>query len=244
MKVARAFCLFEQSGVFKDAFKEFGIPAEDYDIQNEYGRTDHIVDLFAEIEGAYNGKPSLFDEMHAEDLVLAFFPCVYFCCLSQIDITYNAVIYKKMTIRQKTEAIIKRQKNRERYMELLEMLFCIAQERGLRLVFENPWSENSYLKGNFVLPPSIVDMNWTLRGDYYTKPTAYWFIGCEPTHGQTFAPAKERRLVLRTTPSAVAGICSKERSEIAPEYARNFIADFILGKSIDGTQGDLFDVGE
>jgi hypothetical protein len=27
-----------------------------------------------------------------------------------------------------------------------------------------------------------------------------------------------------------AGICSEERSMISPDYARNFICDFILGK--------------
>lgn len=244
MKVARAFCLFEQSGVFKDAFKEFGIHAEDYDIQNEYGRTDHIVDLFAEIEGAYNGEPSLFDEMHAEDLVLAFFPCIYFCCLSQVACTYNWNNYKNLSIREKTDAIIKRQKNRERYMELLEKLFCIALERGLRLVFENPWNEQTYLKANFVLPPSIVDMNRRMRGDYFVKPTAFWFVGCEPTHGATFATASEMKAVLDAAPSMTAGMCSAERSECSPLYARNFIADFILGKPVDGTQGDLFAVGE
>lgn len=46
---------FEQSGVFKNEFIKLGIPAEDYDIQNNFGQTDHIVDLFAEIEKAYGG---------------------------------------------------------------------------------------------------------------------------------------------------------------------------------------------
>ena len=31
-----------------------GIPAEDYDIQNNFGETDHIIDLFGEIDREYN----------------------------------------------------------------------------------------------------------------------------------------------------------------------------------------------
>jgi len=45
---------FEQSGTFKNQFKKLGIPAEDYDIQNNFGETDHITDLFSEIDKAYD----------------------------------------------------------------------------------------------------------------------------------------------------------------------------------------------
>lgn len=55
MEVRKAFCFFEQSGTFKREFIKLGIPAEDFDIQNNFGETDHVVDLFAEIENAYSG---------------------------------------------------------------------------------------------------------------------------------------------------------------------------------------------
>ena len=48
-------CLFEQSGTFKNEFIKLGIPAKDYDIQNNFGETDHVIDLFEEIENAYTG---------------------------------------------------------------------------------------------------------------------------------------------------------------------------------------------
>lgn len=51
MRINKVHCLFEQSGTFKKEFIKLGIPAEDYDIQNEFGETDHITDLFANIEG-------------------------------------------------------------------------------------------------------------------------------------------------------------------------------------------------
>ena len=49
-----AHCLFEQSGTFKNEFKKLGI---DYDIQKEFGETDYIVDLFAEIRGGTKINP-------------------------------------------------------------------------------------------------------------------------------------------------------------------------------------------
>ena len=64
MKIkGKVHCFFEQSGTFKNEFIKLGIPAEDYDIQNNFGQTDHVIDLFKEIEDAYDGKPSLFDSI-------------------------------------------------------------------------------------------------------------------------------------------------------------------------------------
>ena len=37
-----------------------------------------------------------------------------------------------------------------------------------------------------------------------------------------------------------AGVCSEERSMISPDYARNFICDFILGKEQQNTLLTLF----
>ena len=51
----KVHCFFEQSGTFKNEFIKLGIPAEDYDIQDHFGETDHNIDLFAEIEKSYGG---------------------------------------------------------------------------------------------------------------------------------------------------------------------------------------------
>lgn len=47
--------MFEQSGTFKNEFKKLGYDAVDLDIQNNFGETDYVIDLFAEIEKAYQG---------------------------------------------------------------------------------------------------------------------------------------------------------------------------------------------
>jgi hypothetical protein len=41
-------------------------------------------------------------------------------------------------------------------------------------------------------------------------------------------------------PGKKAGVCSEERSMISPDYARNFICDFIIGKEQVGTQLSMF----
>lgn len=53
-EIRKVHCLFEQSGTFKQEFLKLGISAEDYDIQNNFNQTDHVVDLFAAIEKAYS----------------------------------------------------------------------------------------------------------------------------------------------------------------------------------------------
>lgn len=74
----KVHCLFEQSGTFKNEFKKLGHEAYDYDIQNEFGETDFVVDLFENIRLGYEGKPSIFDDISPDDLIMAFFPCVRF----------------------------------------------------------------------------------------------------------------------------------------------------------------------
>lgn len=72
------YCMFEQSGTFKNEFKRLGMDAIDLDILNDFGETDRQIDLFAEIERGYAGEPSIFDEITHEDLIMAFFPCTRF----------------------------------------------------------------------------------------------------------------------------------------------------------------------
>lgn len=59
----KVYLMFEQSGTFKNEFKKLGYDAVDVDIQNNFGETDYQIDLFKEIEDAYDGKPSLFDKI-------------------------------------------------------------------------------------------------------------------------------------------------------------------------------------
>ena len=236
-------CFFEQSGTFKNEFIKLGIPAEDYDIQDNFGQTDNKMDLFAEIEAAFVGGVSLFDRISKEDLIVAFFPCIYFCAPSQMNFTWGCKNWRNFTYMERTAHILDRAKKREQFYSLAIKMFAIAADKGIRLIMENPWSENTYLKANFILPPTIVDTNRMRRGDYRVKPTAYWVLNCEPTHGRSiqFDKLKEKKTHMATTPSRQAGLCGEERSLISPDYARNFICDFIIGREQPYSERSLFE---
>lgn len=239
----KVWCLFEQSGTFKNEFKKLGYDAVDVDvdIQNNFGETDYQIDIFSEIEKAYHGgQESIFDKMTKDGLVLAFFPCIYFSCLSQMAISWGCTNYRKLTTKQASEEILRRVKNREYFFGLAVKMLTVAKERGLRLIMENPWSQQTYLKANFVLPPSLIDNDRTKRGDFFQKPTAYWFINSEPTFGMSLQVSKEKKRVIDCKSGVKAGICSEERSLISNDYARNFICDFIIGKEQQHTMRSLF----
>ena len=59
--INKVHCFFEQSGTFKNQFKLLGVEAEDYDINNDFNETDHVIDLFAEIRKGFNDEPSIID---------------------------------------------------------------------------------------------------------------------------------------------------------------------------------------
>ena len=234
-------CFFEQSGTFKNEFKKLGFEAEDYDIQNEFGETDNVIDLFAEIEKCYNGEASIFDKISKDDLILAFFPCTYFETMQQTYYSLESTNYRAKTTCKKIELTIERIKARTKFHVLLYKLVWVCEKRELRLILENPAATPNYLITGQNFPrPTIIDQNRMLRGDFYIKPTAYWFFNCSPTFGRSYQNNKEKKSIKHSKDSHTKGACTTERSMISPDYARNFIHDFILGKEQRYTERQLF----
>lgn len=187
------------------------------------------------------GGQSVFDSISCEDLIMAFFPCIYFTgsvnpCYFRLD----NMNYKSLTTKEKFDAIIDRAEKRNVFYILLYKLCAVAILKNIPLVIENPFSELHYLHNNFLQEPSIIDKDRTRRGDFFKKPTGWWFIGCEPTIGETFTAPKKKLSVWKAKSASRAGLCSEERSMISTDYARNFICDFILGKEQIGTQLAMF----
>lgn len=241
----KVHCFFEQSGTFKNEFIKLGYEAYDYDIQNNFGETDYVMDLFGEIDGAYEGMPSVFDMMTKDDLIVAFFPCIYFCEGSMMAFRMDCVNYRCLGKVEKIKKIFERNRNRNLFYEVLLKFVYVVMNRSLRMVFENPWSQPHFLNYNFLKPPTVIDPNRMERGDFYKKPTAYWFWNCEPTHGFTHQNDKPMKTIRQSKGASRAGLCSEERSMISSDYARNWICDFILGKYQEDISGPtLFDMNE
>lgn len=226
----KVHCFFEQSGTFKNEFKKLGIEAFDYDIQNEFGETDFVIDLFHEIDNAMEKKASIFDKISSDDLIIAFYPCTYFCTMSQLAFYLSNNNYHAINDAEKIKKILERTEKREEFYKRLIKFVSVCLKKNIRMIFENPWMSPSYLKNNFLKNPDVIDTNRMNRGDFFVKPTAYWFWNCEPTHGFTYQNDKKQKRILDMKKSKTPGLCSSERSLISSDYARNWICDFVLGK--------------
>ena len=160
-----AHCLFEQSGTFKNEFRKLGYEAYDYDIQNAFGQTDYVIDLFSEIAGAYDGKKSIFDRITKDDLILAFFPCVRF--ENQIMLSFRGQKHgmEKWSLRQKMEHDMKLLSEVKSMYDLVNKMFIVCIDKGLKLVMENPYSEEHFLRRYWCFQPSIIDRDRRINGD-------------------------------------------------------------------------------
>lgn len=149
----KAQLLFEQSGTFKKQFKSFGWEAYDYDILNDFNETDHIIDLFKEIEKAYDNQESIFDGFGADDLLMAFFPCVRF--EAQILLWFRGENYgqRNWDDVQKLEYDLKINKELAEMYELITKLAIVCKKRNLKLIIENPYTEQHYLTRYWCIKP-------------------------------------------------------------------------------------------
>lgn len=120
------YCLFEQSGTFKNEFKKLGYEAYDYDIKDEFGETDYICDLFVDIESAYEEKESIFDDISNQDTIIAFFPCTRF--EDQIQMGFRGTMYqmKKWTDEQKLNYDLKLHRELSELYELVTKLAIVC----------------------------------------------------------------------------------------------------------------------
>lgn len=219
-------CLFEQSGTFKKEFKKLGHESYDYDLLNDYDETDYQIDLFNEINSAYMGGESIFDNFEQEDYLIAFFPCVRF--EDQAILLFRGDNYgqSNWNDEQKLEYDLKMQRELcELYCEITKLaIICIR--KNLKLIIENPYTTQHYLYRYWSLKPKLIDYDRTERGDWYKKPTQYWFINCEPKNNFILEPKEiHPRKVVQDERGA-------ERSLISPQYANRFIREFVIEEQI------------
>ena len=124
------------------------------------------------------------------------------------------------------EYVISRHKTLNMMYERLSQLVIVCIRKGLKLIIENPATQPHYLNRYWCIEPKLIDKDRSESGDFYKKPTQYWFIGFEPQHNFIFEPIKyvETKII-----SKVKGKDrQRERSMIHPQYARRFIKEHIL----------------
>ena len=238
MNIRKVHCLFEQSGTFKNEFKKLGFDAEDYDLRNEFGETENSVDLFEHIDNAYDNKPSLFDHFSKDDLVIAFFPCTRFEAYNPANFQGKNAGMKEWSEEQKLQySMGLHEELHEMYMKISK-LFCLALRRGWRMIVENPYTQPHYLTMYFPVQPKLIDTDRSERGDYFKKPTQYWFVNCTPRQNFVLEPVVYNPVGTKDKPPKMENCDGKhyqtKRSMMSKQYARRFILERIIDNSIPG----------
>lgn len=213
------YCLFEQSGTFKNEFIKLGHKAYDFDMRNEYLQTDYQCDLF-NINTIYK----IIEKAKQNNAtIIMFFPCTYFSEQQILWTKGNNYAQRKWSNEEK----IRKSNNNIKYTSLFYSKLCLWVNLCIRekipLIIENPYSEQSFLVRYFPIKPTIIDRDRRNLGDKFKKPTMWFFINRKPSDNLYLLEAiySEHKAVAYTK-------YGKERSEITQLYAHNFIKSFIL----------------
>lgn len=223
MTFNKVYCLFEQSGTFKKVFQELGYKAFDYDI-NKTENVDVQIDLFEQIFLEDAGMTqTIFDGIEKNDLVFAFFPCTYFSDQSQLLSRGDNFGQKNWDIEQKLKYSVDKMEERAKFYMHLCRLCLIAIKKGFKLIIENPYGKVNFLKQYFPIKPKVVLLNRQELGDFYKKPTQFFFINCVPEFNLWNKCHKTINNKIRVEDDK-----GFARSVISPAFARNFIKTYII----------------
>lgn len=137
---------------------------------------------------------------------------------------------------------------RHNYM-LVNKMMIVCMDRGLKLIMENPYSEEHFLRRYWCFLPSVIDRDRRERGDYFKKPTQYWFLNRKPSNNliieayadnsidtaeksprDDYSEWKDAWNRRRMSEYAQTGAKSFKvgRSMIHHDYANRFIREFII----------------
>lgn len=187
------------------------------------------MDLFNEIEQAYDNQPSIFDNMIRDDIIFAFFPCTRFECKVPLEFRGEAFQMKNWDDETKLNYSMKLHKELHRNYMLISKLVLIGLKRKLRIIIENPYTQPHYLTQYWCIKPSVIDKNRRENGDYQKKPTQFYFVGFTPNTNLIFEPIEYVEYRTHDKATAKDGKSRETmRSMIHPQYANRFIRRYIL----------------
>lgn len=101
----------------------------------------------------------------------------------------------------------------------------IVENRNFKIIIENPYTNNYLLTINRFSKPKIIIQNRRVYGDYYVKPTMFYYFGLEPT----YITSKAQVLKKGQKKMKVKDEVGITRSLMSKEFVENFIEKYILG---------------
>jgi hypothetical protein len=161
------YCLFEQSGTFKNVFLSKGLNAVDIDISNEFNQTDIIANIFDMLDNGFINDLK-------DDKIIAFFPCTFFSDYNKLFISGKSNCFRSMNKEQIKNYIINRRITRYKYKNKLYQLIRQCNKKHIPLIIENPVSLTIQ---QYLGMPTIKHAR-NKYGDYYKKPTVYYCYNC------------------------------------------------------------------
>ena len=204
------YCLFEQSGTFRDFFRSLGFDAVDVDIMNQFGKTDVQIDLFEEI-----GKSdSWLYRIQPEDFVLCFFPCTCFSTQFNLELTATANQYQQVPDIAKIDISQRANDRRNSFYKKFCRLYTFFIENGIRAVIENPYHD-SWLYKTFPIKPTVIILDRRKYGDKFRKPTMFYFVNFVPDFNLQMPYVVKENV-------RVEDFHGIERSLIKPEFVKSF----------------------
>ena len=92
------------------------------------------------------------------------------------------------------------------------------------MIIENPYSTQHMLVRYFPIKSKVIHKDRSLYGDYFVKPTQYWFVNCEPKNNFFLEDISYsgRIKTINKTHNKV------ERSLISKAYANRFLREFVI----------------
>ena len=102
--------------------------------------------------------------------------------------------FKNWSIEKKLECDLKLIDGLANNYKLITKLVLLAKRNGFKLIIENPYSKQHFLTRYWALEPGYIDMNRHENGDFYKKPTQYFFVNCKPQNNLLFEPVEIKKL--------------------------------------------------
>ena len=101
------------------------------------------------------------------------------------------------------------------------------------MIIENPYTQPHYLTSYFPLKPKVIIKDRSAYGDYFKKPTQFFFLNCEPEQNIVMMPIEIVPFATICNGSKKIdkdGSRQEKRSLMHPQFAERFIKEYILTK--------------